>query len=117
MCGKFCSFNSFNPFRGLDIYAVEVKGLGRGKGVKVVNRYSILKPENEVAAKIGNRLLELLTLFLEEGCLDPYDIYKILPEDYRDEVITEYVDEVDELQGSLAECQELVEELSEGMIE
>ena len=85
--------------------------------MKIVNRYSILKPENGIVKKIGNRLLELLTIFLEEGCIDPYDVYKILPKDYRDEVIDEYVDEVDELQGRLAECQELVEELSEEMIE
>ena len=117
MCGKFSSYD-FSPCEDRDIYAVEVKGLGRGKGVKVVDRYSILDPENEAVKKIGDRLLEL---FLDKGCIDPGDVYEILPEDeeeeYSDEVIGEYVDETDELQGRLTDSEKLNEELAELLIE
>ena len=73
MCGKFSPYD-FSPCGDQDIYAIEVKGLGRGKGVKVVNKYSILDPRNEAVKNIGNRLLDLL---LENGCLDPNDVREI----------------------------------------
>ena len=112
------SLRFFNPSSfDADIYAVEVKGLGRGKGVKVTDKYSILEPGNEVVEKIGSRLLELLEILFDKGCLEPYDVYKVLPENFRDEIIEDYVDELDELRGRLAEYQELVEELSEEMVE
>ena len=115
MCGKFGSYD-FNPTKDRDIYAIERKGLGRGRGFRTIRKYSILDPENEAVKKIGDRLLELLELFLENRCLDPDFVYESLPEDYRDEIIDEYVDEIDELRKELAECQELNVELSELLI-
>jgi hypothetical protein len=117
MCGKFCSYDNFSVSKDVDVVAVEVRGLGRGKGVKVEETYSILEHDNVNVRIIGVRLLELLEVFLENNCLNPYDVYKVLPEDYRDEVINEYIGEVDELQTRLAQCQELVEELSEEVFE
>ena len=116
MCGKFSPYD-FSPTGDLDICAVETKGLGRGRGTKVMDKYSILDPENEVIKKIGNRVLELLDILLDKGCLDPDFVYEILPEDYKDEIIAEYIDEVDELQGRLTDSEKLIEDLTEGMIE
>ncbi len=117
ICGKFGSYDNFSVSKDVDVVAVEVRGLGRGKGVKVEETYSVLDPDNENVRIIGERLLELLEVFLENKCLDPYDVYKVLPKDYRDEVIDEYIGEVDDLQTRLAQCQELVEELSEEVFE
>ena len=41
-CGKFSPHDGFSINKDLDIVAVETRGLGRGKGTKVVDRYSIL---------------------------------------------------------------------------
>ena len=119
MCGKSGS-EIFSPTEDQDIYAVEVKGLGRGKGFKIVDKYSIFDPENESVQNIGNRLLELLELFLDKGCLEPDDVYAILPEDeedLQDEVIDEDVDEIDKLQKGLTDSEKLNEELAELLIE
>ena len=82
-----------------------------------MDKYSILEPGNEVASKIGNRVLELLDILLDKGCLDPDFVYEILPEDYRDEIIDESVDEIDKLQKGLTDSEKLNEELAELLIE
>ena len=115
MCGKFSGYDSFSPCEDSDIYAVEIKGLGRGKGVKVVGKYSILEPGNEVTINIGNRVLALLAILLEKGCIYPSEVYEIMPEDdeaeldeedRRDDVIDEYVDVVDNLNLREAQAKE-----------
>ena len=118
MCGKFSPYD-FSPTGDLDICAVETKGLGRGRGTKVMRKYSILEPGNEVASKIGDRLLELLDILLDKGCLDSDSVYEILSEreDYLDEIIDESVDEIDELQKELTDSEKLNEELAELLIE
>ena len=132
MCGKFSGYDSFSPCEDFDIYAVEIQGLGRGKGVKVVGKYSIMDPSNEVTKNIGNRVLTLLAVLLEKGCIYPSEVRELLPEDDeadldeedpRDEVIGEYVDEVDDLnlreaqaRKGLAEAEEKLRKIKEGLI-
>ncbi len=62
MCGRFASLRFFDPasFES-DIYAVDVRGLGRGKGVEVVSRTSVLKV-SEIVVPIRNRCRELIRI-------------------------------------------------------
>lgn len=62
----------------LDIYGVEVTGLGRGKGVKVTGMYSILKPGDATIELIKDRILELSRILLENGCLKPDEVLSSL---------------------------------------
>ena len=48
LCGKFNSYDNFSVPEDVDVVAVEVRGLGRGKGVEVVEIYSILDPEKMI---------------------------------------------------------------------
>ena len=93
-----------------------MKGLGRGKGVKVVETYSILNSGHGAVEIIKNRVLDLLELFMKANLVSPSEIYRLTPENFRDEVIEEYVNEVDELQSRLNERDELIEELSEELV-
>ena len=62
LCGRFASIRFFDPgsFES-DIYGVDVRGLGRGKGVEVVSRLSVLDVP-EIVAPIRNRCLELIKI-------------------------------------------------------
>ena len=62
MCGRFASLRFFDPtsFES-DIYAVDVRGLGRGKGVEVVSRTSVLEVP-EIVVPIRNRCRELIRI-------------------------------------------------------
>ena len=62
LCGRFASLRFFNPnsFES-DIYAVDVRGLGRGKGVEVVSRTSVLEVP-EIVVPIRNRCRELIRI-------------------------------------------------------
>ncbi len=74
LCGRLCSIAKFDPssFED-DIYEVQVKGLGRGKGVEVVSERSILdRSHGEIVVKIKDRILTLVKVLqdaevLEEG--------------------------------------------------
>ncbi len=69
MCGRFASLRFFDPgsFES-DIYAVDVRGLGRGKGVEVVSRTSVLDVP-EIVVPIKNRCRELIRII--DGKLPP----------------------------------------------
>ena len=69
MCGRFASLRFFDPgsFES-DIYAVDVRGLGRGKGVEVVSRTSVLDVP-EIMMPIKNRCIELIRII--DGKLPP----------------------------------------------
>jgi chromosome segregation ATPase len=69
MCGRFASLRFFDPdsFES-DIYAVDVRGLGRGKGVEVVSRTSVLDVP-EIVVPIKNRCRELVRII--DGKLPP----------------------------------------------
>jgi len=69
MCGRFASLRFFDPTSfDADIYAVDVRGLGRGKGVKVVSRTSVLNVP-EIVVPIKNRCKELIRII--DGKLPP----------------------------------------------
>lgn len=77
-----------------DIYAVEVKGLGRGRGVEVVKRYSILDPDDEDVILIKNRLLVLLKLLEENRIVSKEEITDYLDrETEEDETESDYKEE------------------------
>ena len=62
MCGRFASLRFFDPTSfDPDIYAVDVRGLGRGKGVEVVSRTSVLDVP-EIIVPIKNRCRELIRI-------------------------------------------------------
>jgi len=69
MCGRFASLRFFDPISfESDIYAVDVRGLGRGKGVEVVSRTSVLDVP-EIVVPIKNRCRELIRII--DGKLPP----------------------------------------------
>jgi len=51
-----------------DVFAVEVTGLGRGKGVKVTGTYSILQPGDATIELIKDRILEISKILLDSNC-------------------------------------------------
>lgn len=80
LCGRLKHIKCFNP-SGLerDILAVKMKGMGRGKGVKVVGRYSLLSPNNEVTVQIKDRILVLVNILYNHGYLHPEEMSGYLP--------------------------------------
>ncbi len=65
LCGHLHSIRTYDPEDlPLDILAVEKVGLGRGKGTKVVSRFSILG-DDDVTPKVISRVLILCRLFLD----------------------------------------------------
>jgi len=68
LCGKFVSVSKYDPsdFKD-DILLVEVRGLGRGRGVEVVGRYSLLDgEETHVLGQIRGRVSVLYALLFED---------------------------------------------------
>src|SRR4030042_1451109 len=66
LCGLHHSIKKYSPEDlPLDIEAVLKVGLGRGKGTKVVSRYSLLG-DDDVSPKIVDRVLTLCGLFLDK---------------------------------------------------
>ena len=66
----------------LDIYAQDIRGLGKGKGFATTNRGSILHSA-EVRSKIAPRLLDLVQLLVNEGIVSREAVREIagLPEE------------------------------------
>ena len=68
LCGKFVSVAKYDPsdFEE-DILLVQVRGLGHGKGVEVVERYSMLQGEEpELLDVITDRIAVLYDMFYED---------------------------------------------------
>ena len=60
LCGRFVSLDYFNPGSfDSDIFGVVTRGLGRGKGTMVVDRFSVLDVP-EIVTPIKNRCLHLI---------------------------------------------------------
>jgi hypothetical protein len=117
LCGRFVSLNHFDPSEFEDdIYVVEVRGLGRGRGVEVSERYSILKPGDETVELIKDRILDLARLLLENGCLRPEEALSELGIETGEELsqiyetITGLVRAIDEALGEEYEPKEDEEE-------
>lgn len=70
------SLSHFDPLAfDDDIYVVEVVGLGRGRGVKVVGQYSILQPGDQTVELIKTRILNLLKVMLDNGVAKPNEVF------------------------------------------
>lgn len=82
LCGKFVSVRRYDPsdFEG-DILLVQVRGLGHGKGVEIVEKYSLLNGDNP----------ELLDLISDRVAV----IYDLLYEDVEDDEAEEYINDLD----------------------
>lgn len=66
LCGKFVSLRLFDPSGfDRDIYAVEVRGLGRGRGTKVISRMKITKLNNGNGNGMSNELIVVPPVHLE----------------------------------------------------
>jgi chromosome segregation ATPase len=90
-----------------DIYAVEVHGLGRGRGVEVSERYSILQPGDETVELIKDRILNLSRLLLESDCLKPEEALSRLKIKLGDpQRVRMLRDEIEALEVNLEESRE-----------
>ena len=72
--GRFASLKYFNP----DIFAVIVEGRGRGKGVRVTEKYSIVQQENPTVELLKNQMRVLLRVLLDDDCLQIEDVFTAL---------------------------------------
>ena len=68
ICGKFFSVRHYDPSDFADdILLVQVRGLGRGKGVEVVEKYSLLDGSNpELLDMISDRVAVIYDLLYED---------------------------------------------------
>ena len=93
LCAKLSHVNSFHPENmGDDIEYVEMRSLGRGRGFRVVGRYSALG-DAELMGRISTRLHELLRLI--EG--------RELPLDEENQRLLDSVEELEDEVRSLSE--------------
>ncbi|GAG89461.1 unnamed protein product [marine sediment metagenome] len=68
ICGKFVSVRYYDPsdFED-DILLVQVRGLGHGRGVEIVEKYSLLNGDNpELLELISDRVAVIYDLLYEE---------------------------------------------------
>ena len=104
LCGRMVSLRTFNPQSlDLNVYVQDVKGLGRGRGFKVVGRGSALDRPS-VTGPIKGRLLDLSLMLYNEGLLSKEEVAErfglVLPENYET-----LEDERDALQADLEETE------------
>ena len=75
LCGKFGSVRYFDPsdFED-DILLVQVRGLGHGKGVEIVEKYSLLDGSDpDLLELISDRIAVLYDLLYEDAEYDETD--------------------------------------------
>lgn len=102
----------------LDIYAVEVTGLGRGRGFKETEQYSILNPDDEKIILIKNRILTLAKLLMDNDCLDIDEVLSTLSVEAADPEKTRKLEkEVEDLETSLEENMEALPRMVESIEE
>lgn len=74
LCGKMSSLRKYDPHSlDVDIYLQKVKGLGRGRGFKVVSKSSALG-DPSVIEPIKNRLIDLLMMLKRKNLLSGLDL-------------------------------------------
>ena len=111
------SLRTFKPQSlDLDVYVQDVKGLGRGRGFKVVGRSSALdKPS--VTEPIKGRLLDLSLMLYREGMLSKEELAKrfglILPKNYQalEEEREALQADLEEGEGRIKEAEEKFDEV------
>ncbi len=98
LCGKFVSVRHYDPSNFEDdILLVQVRGLGRGKGVEITEKYSLLDGDDP----------ELLDLISDRVAV----IYDLLYEDVEDD---EAEDEEEDDNESLSELEKELRRDEEG---
>ncbi len=106
LCFKSTSLRSFHPSSfPLNICVQEVKGLGRGRGFRVVSRTPILyQPEfKQIRGMIGARVLELLELLVRTGDISKDQVLVQLRSGPRRDETNARDDEVRALKAALEE--------------
>jgi len=82
LCGKMSSVERYNPNHFADdIFILELKGLGRGRGFEVTNSSSIFSPTNRMDSiidsalgDIRDRTLDILNMLDEQGIIRETEI-------------------------------------------
>jgi hypothetical protein len=79
LCGRYVSLSRFDPSHfESDIYAVDMIGLGRGRGFAVSETFSVLG-EPEITCVIAERCRIILGLIARAGGKAVYSYGKITP--------------------------------------
>lgn len=75
LCGKFVSVRHYDPSNFEDdILLVQVRGLGRGKGVEITEKYSLLDGDDpELLDLINDRVVVLYELLYEDDEVEDED--------------------------------------------
>ena len=74
LCGRHVPEDVFDPSEFEDdIYAVEVSGLGRGKGFQVTGRYSVID-DPSITGLIADRCHRILHLIHQQGYIPPQEL-------------------------------------------
>lgn len=69
LCGKYAPLSTLNPsILDLDLKLVSFQGLGRGKGFKVSEKWSILG-DDDVTPVISERIVNLCKMLVNEGVI------------------------------------------------
>ncbi len=102
ICGKFFSVRYYDPSEfEEDILLVQVRGLGRGKGVEIVEKYSLLGGSNpELLDIISDRVAVIYDLLCEDVEEDEDE------EDYSVDLEDDDVESLSELEQELRRGEE-----------
>ena len=82
LCGKMSSVERYNPkYFADDIFILELKGLGRGRGFEVTNSSSIFSQTNRMDSIIDralgdlrDRTLDILNMLDEQGIISESEL-------------------------------------------
>ncbi len=111
LCGKFTSWAKYDPSGfEMDVKVRELKGLGRGKGFKVLGEWSLLEDNEEALLPMSDRLIDLMSLFHEHGLVSTSEIRdRFGPEEGEEGSYFELDGENDE------ECDNLVDKIADAI--
>ena len=113
ICGKFFSVRHYDPsdFED-DILLVQVRGLGRGKGVEVVEKYSLLDGSNpELLDMISDRVAVIYDLLYED--VEDDEAEDVEDDDEAEKENEDIEEALREVLVKQAELEKLVEEAEE----
>lgn len=111
LCGKNSSLKHLEPSSfDDDIYAQDMRGLGKGRGFETTGRVSILGSA-EVRNKIMPRLIELVKLLIDEDVISADAVRRRLGLPEVESVVEREEDESQALRESIETRDELIEEV------